>query len=130
MDKVVLVVDDSTTVRKFVAASLNMKGFRVVTAADGVEALERMPAEKFDLIITDLNMPDMDGFEFIRTLRETPEYREIPIIVLSSMTDLKNKDYALELGALAFLEKPLSTEAIQREVFRFVNKTIQHTGCV
>ena len=97
MDKVVLVVDDSTTVRKFVAASLNMKGFRVVTAADGVEALERMPAEKFDLIITDLNMPDMDGFEFIRTLRETPEYREIPIIVLSSMNDLKNKDYALEL---------------------------------
>jgi CheY-like chemotaxis protein len=130
MDKVGLVVDDSTTVRKFVAASLNMKGFRVVTAADGVEALERMPAEKFDLIITDLNMPDMDGFEFIRTLRETPEYREIPIIVLSSMTDLKNKDYALELGALAFLEKPLSTEAIQREVFRFVNKTIQHTGGV
>ncbi len=128
MDKVVLVVDDSTTVRKFVAASLNMKGFRVVTAADGVEALERMPAEKFDLIITDLNMPDMDGFEFIRTLRETPEYRDIPLIVLSSMTDLKNKDYALELGALAFLEKPLSTEAIQREVFRFVNKTIQHTG--
>jgi CheY-like chemotaxis protein len=127
MDKVILVVDDSTTVRKFVAASLNMKGFRVVTASDGVEALERMPAEKFDLIITDLNMPDMDGFEFIRTLRETPEYREIPIIVLSSMTDLKNKDYALELGALAFLEKPLSTEAIQREVFRFVNKTIPHT---
>jgi CheY-like chemotaxis protein len=128
MDKVVLVVDDSTTVRKFVAASLNMKGFRVVTASDGVEALEQMPAEKFDLIITDLNMPDMDGFEFIRSLRETPEYCNIPIIVLSSMTDLKNKDHALELGAVAFLEKPLSTEAIQREVFRFVNKTIQHTG--
>ncbi len=52
MEKVVLVVDDSATVRKFVAASLNMKGFRVVTAADGIEALERMPAEKFDLIIT------------------------------------------------------------------------------
>jgi len=128
MDKVVLVVDDSSTVRKFIAASLNMKGFRVITAADGVEALERMPAEKFDLIITDLNMPDMDGFEFIRSLRETPEYRDIPIIVLSSMTDLKNKDYALELGAVAFLEKPLSTEAIQREVFRFVNKTIPQTG--
>jgi len=128
MDKVVLVVDDSATIRKFVAASLNMKGFRVVTASDGVEALERMPAEKFDLIITDLNMPDMDGFEFIRTLRETPENRDIPIIVLSSMTDLKNKDHALELGAIAFLEKPLSTEAIQREVFRFVNKTIPHAG--
>jgi CheY-like chemotaxis protein len=128
MEKVILVVDDSSTVRKFVAASLNMKGFRVVTAGDGIEALERMPAEKFDLIILDLNMPDMDGFEFMRTLREAPEYRDIPIIILSSMTDLKNKDLALEMGATAFLEKPLSTEAIQREVFRFVKTTIQYTG--
>jgi len=127
MEKVVLVVDDSATVRKFVAAALNMKGFRVITAGDGIEALERMPSEKFDLIITDLNMPDMDGYEFIRTLRETTEYKEIPIIVLSSMTDLKNKDLAMESGALAFLEKPLSTEAIQREVFRFVSKTISHS---
>jgi CheY-like chemotaxis protein len=128
MEKVILVVDDSSTVRKFVAASLNMKGFRVITAADGIEALERMPAEKINLIILDLNMPDMDGFELMRTLRETPEYHEIPIIVLSSMTDLKNKDLALEMGATAFLEKPLSTEAIQREVLRFVNKPVQHTG--
>jgi CheY-like chemotaxis protein len=128
MEKVVLVVDDSATVRKFVAASLNMKGLRVVTAGDGIEALERMPSEKFDLIILDLNMPEMDGFEFMRTLREAPEYRDIPIIVLSSMTDLKDKDLALESGALAFLEKPLSTEAIQREVFRFVHKTIPHIG--
>lgn len=128
MEKVILVVDDSSTVRKFVAASLNMKGFRVVTAADGIEALECMPTEKFDLIILDLNMPDMDGFEFMRTLREGPEYRDIPIIILSSMTDLKNKDLALEMGATAFLEKPLSTEAIQREVFRFVKTMIPYTG--
>ncbi|MFZ1979170.1 MAG: response regulator [Bacteroidota bacterium] len=126
MEKVVLVVDDSSTVRKFVAASLNIKGFRVVTAGDGIEALERMPLEKFDLIITDLNMPDMDGFEFIRTLQESPEYRNIPIIVLTSFTDLKSKDQAIEMGAIAFLEKPLSTGAIQREVLRYVNKTIQH----
>jgi two-component system chemotaxis response regulator CheY len=128
MEKVVLVVDDSATVRKFVAASLNIKGFRVVTAGDGIEALERMPLEKFDLIITDLNMPDMDGFEFIRTLRESPEYSHIPIIVLTSFTDLKSKDQAIEMGAIAFLEKPLSIEAIQREVLRYVNKTIQHVG--
>jgi CheY-like chemotaxis protein len=128
MEKVILVVDDSATVRKFVAASLNMKGFRVVTAADGIEALERMPAEKINLIILDLNMPDMDGFELMRTLRETPEHRDIPIIVLSSMTDLKNKDLAIEMGAVAYLEKPLSAEAIQREVLRFVNKTVKQTG--
>jgi CheY-like chemotaxis protein len=123
MEKAILVVDDSATVRKFVAASLNIKGFRVVTASDGVEAMELMPKEKFDLIITDLNMPDMDGYEFIRTVQETPEFRNIPIIVLSSMTNLKDKDLALQVGAIAFLEKPLSAEAIQREVFRFVNKT-------
>jgi len=127
MEKVVLVVDDSATVRKFVAAALNMKGFRVITASDGIEALERMPSEKFDLVITDLNMPDMDGYELIRSIRETPEYRDIPIIVLSSMTDLKNKDLAMESGALAFLEKPLSTEVIQREVFKFLNKTSMGT---
>ena len=127
MEKVVLVVDDSATVRKFVAAALNMKGFRVITASDGIEALERMPSEKFDLIITDLNMPDMDGYELIKSIRETPEYRDIPIIVLSSMTDLKNKDLAMESGALAFLEKPLSTEIIQREVFKFLNKTSMGT---
>jgi CheY-like chemotaxis protein len=123
MEKVILVVDDSATVRKFVAASLNIKGFRVITASDGVEAMELMPKEKFDLIITDLNMPDMDGYEFIRTVQETSEFRTIPIIVLSSMTNLKDKDLALQVGAIAFLEKPLSAEAIQREVFRFVNKT-------
>ncbi len=128
MEKIILVVDDSTTVRKFVAASLNIKGFRVITAADGIEALERMPTEKINLIILDLNMPDMDGFELMRTLRETPEYRDIPIIVLSSMTDLKNKDLAIEMGAVAYLEKPLSTEAIQREVLRFVNKNVPHSG--
>jgi len=126
MEKVILVVDDSATVRKFVAASLNIKGFRVVTAGDGVEAMELMPKENFDLIVTDLNMPDMDGYEFIRSVRETPEFRNIPIIVLSSMTNLKDKDLALEVGAIAFLEKPLSAEAIQREVFRFVNKTAEN----
>jgi CheY-like chemotaxis protein len=121
MGKTILVVDDSATVRKFVSASLNIKGYKVVAAGDGIEALERMPSEKFDLIITDLNMPDMDGFELIHSIRETQEYKGIPIIVLSSMTDLKNKDHALEMGALVFLEKPFSTEAIQQEVAKLIH---------
>jgi CheY-like chemotaxis protein len=120
MNKVVLVVDDSATVRKFVAASLHLKGLRVITAADGMEALEKMPLEKVDLIITDLNMPDMDGFEFIRNLRETPEYRDIPVIILSSMTDRQNKDLAFKLGAYSYLEKPFSIEKIQHEVAKFI----------
>ncbi len=122
MAKTVLIVDDSATVRKFVTASLNIRGYKVIAAADGIEALEKMPAIKFDLVITDLNMPDMDGFELICTIRETPEYKDIPIIVLSSMTDLKNKDHALEIGALVFLEKPFSAEAIQNEVAKLLEK--------
>lgn len=118
MSKNVLVVDDSATIRKFVAAALQLKGYRAITAADGMEALEKMPSEVIDVIITDLNMPDMDGYELIRTLRESPQYRNIPILVLSSMTDSRHKHDALELGVHAYLEKPLSVEAIQLEVER------------
>ena len=123
MDKVVLVVDDSTTVRKFVAASLNMKGFRVVTASDGVEALERMPAEKFDLIITDLNMPDMDGFEFIRALRDNPAYKDLPVIILSSLGDNVSRETGARLGVNSYVVKPFSLEKIQYEVAKYLSWT-------
>jgi two-component system, chemotaxis family, chemotaxis protein CheY len=118
MSKTILVVDDSATVRKFVGTSLNLKGFKVITAADGMEALEKMPLGQVDLIITDLNMPDMDGFEFIKTLQETPEYKHIPVIILSSMTDQLDKERGFQLGAFSYLEKPFSIEKIQYEVDR------------
>ena len=118
MPRVILVVDDSATVRKFVATSLRLLGCRVITAADGMEALEKMPNESIDVIITDLNMPDMDGYEFIRNLRTTPEYQAIPIIVLSSLTDQAEKERAIHLGAYSYLEKPFTVECIQREVVR------------
>lgn len=116
MKKVVLVVDDSATVRKFVATSLQLQGFSILMAADGMEALEKMPTEKIDAIITDLNMPDMDGFEFLKNLRATPEYATIPVIVLSSITNQEEKDHACELGAFSYLEKPFSAESLHREI--------------
>ena len=122
MKKSVLVVDDSATVRKFIATSLQLQGFKVLTAADGMEALETMPVEKIDLIITDLNMPDMDGFEFIKSLQATAEYASIPIIVLSSITDPEEKKHAYELGAFSYLEKPFNAESIQREVKRCISR--------
>jgi two-component system chemotaxis response regulator CheY len=116
---VILVVDDSATIRKFVATSLQLWGYQVVTASDGMEAFERMPSQSIDLIITDLNMPDMDGFEFMINLRLTPAYATIPVIVLSSITNQKEKQYALELGAFSYLEKPFSAETLHNEVRRF-----------
>ena len=98
MDKVILIVDDSATVRKFVSVSLTMQGFKVVAASDGMDALEKLPLEKIDLVITDLNMPNMDGFELIRALRDSPEYRDLPVIILSSLGDSVSKERGQQLG--------------------------------
>jgi two-component system chemotaxis response regulator CheY len=121
MKRVILVVDDSPTVRKFVSVSLAMQGFTVVTACDGMDALEKLPKSNVDLVITDLNMPNMDGFELIRTLRESDAYRELPVIILSSLSDQSSKELGGELGVTSYLVKPFSLEKIQYEVSKYVS---------
>jgi DNA-binding response OmpR family regulator len=122
MKNVVLVVDDSATVRKFVSAALQLEGIRVVSACNGMEALERLPLEPVDLVITDLNMPEMDGFELIRNLRASDAYRELPVIILSSITDQPEKELGRELGAFAYLEKPFIRENVCAEVRRLLTQ--------
>ncbi len=121
MNRSILVVDDSSTVRKFVAVSLSMQGFDVVSAADGMDALEKLPQKHFDLVITDLNMPNMDGFELIRSLRETPEYKELPVIILTSLSDSDSKERGSKLGVESYVVKPFSTEKIQYEVAKYIS---------
>jgi two-component system chemotaxis response regulator CheY len=121
MGKVILIVDDSATVRKFVSASLTMQGFDVIAASDGMDALEKLPSNSFDLVITDLNMPNMDGFELIRSLRENPQYRELPVIILSSLGDSASIETGRALGANSYLMKPFSLEKIQYEVAKYVS---------
>ena len=79
MTRSVLIVDDSEFVRNYHSAILRDARFQVITAGDGVEALEKLFTHRCDLVLTDINMQRMDGYEFIRTLRETPEYRETGI---------------------------------------------------
>jgi two-component system, chemotaxis family, chemotaxis protein CheY len=123
MDQVILVVDDSASVRKFVSIALEMQGFRVVTACDGMEALEKLPSGAVNLVITDLNMPNMDGFEFVKTLRETPVYQELPVVILTSLSDDGSRQRGKELGANSFLVKPFSLEKVQYEVSKYLNWT-------
>jgi len=123
MPRTILVVDDSATVRKFASISLTMQGFQIVTADDGMDALEKLPMQNIDLVITDLNMPNMDGFEFIKSLRENPQYNELPIIILSSLSDEVNKARGRELGVHAYLVKPFSLERIQYEVSKCISWT-------
>jgi two-component system chemotaxis response regulator CheY len=123
MSKTVLVVDDSSTVRKFVSVSLEMQGFSVTSACDGMDALEKLPTRQFDLVITDLNMPNMDGFEFIRALRDNPEYNELPVIILTSLSDEESKEEGAHLGVGSYVVKPFSLEKIQYEVSKYVSWT-------
>ncbi len=121
MERTILVVDDSATVRKFVSVSLSMQGFRVVTAEDGMDALEKLPREHVDLIITDLNMPNMDGMELARTLRSNPLYQELPIIILTSLVEKSLKTESEKLGINSFLNKPFSLEKVQYEVAKYLS---------
>ena len=123
MSREVLVVDDSATVRKFVSVSLSMQGFTVITACDGMDALEKLPKGKFDLVITDLNMPTMDGFEFIKALRESADFRELPVIILTSLADRANKEQGAQLGVGSYVVKPFSLEKIQYEVSKYLSWT-------
>jgi len=121
MSGTVLVVDDSSTVRKFVSIALEMQGFDVTTATDGMDALEKIPQKTVDLIITDLNMPIMDGLEFIRTLRENPTYNDIPIIILTSLTDEATRAEGASLRVASYLTKPFSIEKLQYEVAKYLS---------
>lgn len=123
MGKTILVVDDSSTVRKFASISLSMQGFTVITAQDGMDALEKLPDQVVNLVITDLNMPHMDGFELIRALKENEEYKDIPIIILSSLSDSINKEQGKRLGVYSYLVKPFSLEKIQYEVSKYLSWT-------
>lgn len=121
MKRVILVADDSPTIRKFVSASLGLSGFEVVSACDGMEAVEKLPNHRIDLIITDLNMPNLDGFEFIKIVRGNELYKDIPIIILSSLGGREDIERGLECGANSYVVKPFDPKRIQYEVSKYLN---------
>jgi two-component system chemotaxis response regulator CheY len=116
MSQTILVVDDSPTVVKFVSVSLKAKGFQVVGACDGMDALEKMSsmAGQVDLIITDLNMPNLDGFGFIEAVRQS--CAETPIIILSSEEDDAERTRGFAVGANSYLVKPFRPGVLLSEV--------------
>ena len=121
MSKVVMVVDDSTATRKFIMFALRAQGFRVLMAQDGMDALEQLAHTPADLVITDLNMPKLDGFGLVRSLRADHELGRVPIIILSSLTSEEEKSQGLRLGADAYLTKPFDQKRLQYEVAKFLN---------
>jgi len=117
MSKHIMIVDDSKTIRNLLAFVVKTEGFRVTTAEDGLDALEKLYSmEAVDLIISDVNMPRMDGFTFIKTLREQDHYKDVPIIVLS--TEGKEQDIAtgMKLGANMYMVKPAEPAKMIRNI--------------
>jgi two-component system chemotaxis response regulator CheY len=117
MPKHILIVDDSKTVRNLVAFIMKKEGFKVTVAEDGLDGLEKLyAAEQVDLIVSDVNMPRMDGFTFIKNVREQEAYRDIPIIVLSTEGQEKDIETGLTLGANLYMVKPAQPEKMVRNV--------------
>jgi len=117
MAKHILIVDDSKTVRNLVAFIMKKEGFKVYSAEDGLDGLEKLYSmEQVDLIISDVNMPRMDGFTFIKTLREQEAYRDLPIIVLSTEGQEKDIQQGLGLGANMYMVKPAQPDKLVKNV--------------
>jgi CheY-like chemotaxis protein len=107
----ILIVEDVPNVLELLEVTLRFKGYAVITARNGVEALEIIEKQRPILIITDILMPKMDGYAFIQKLRLNPETRDIPVVFLSATyVTPEDKEFALSLGAARFMEKPIDTE--------------------
>jgi|TARA_R110002073_G_scaffold63846_3_gene160013 two-component system chemotaxis response regulator CheY len=112
MSQTVLTVDDSRTMRQMLQVALGDAGFRVVQAEDGVDGLEVLEDESPDVIITDINMPRMDGFGFIEGVRADDRFRSIPILVLTTESDDAKKTRARDAGATGWIVKPFNPEKL------------------
>ena len=121
----ILIVDDSPTIRRMVRASLaTLTGpCEFVEAASGLEAIERLAVGPVELVVLDLNMPDMHGFEVLRFIRSHARFRDIPVVVLTTRGDETSRTTALGEGATLYMTKPFAPESLAPEVQRLLQAT-------
>lgn len=112
MSKTVITVDDAATMRKMVSFTLRGAGYNVLEAEDGVRALEVLKQHPVDLIISDVNMPNMDGIEFTRQVRANPTFQKTPVLLLTTETDPDSKARGRAAGATGWLVKPFKQEQL------------------
>jgi two-component system chemotaxis response regulator CheY len=114
MAKSILIVDDAAVVRHVVSLALKKSGYDVVQAVNGKDALEKLRGSKVDMVVTDLNMPLMDGLELIRQMRKTEQYRFMPILMLTTVSQEEKRQEGLRAGASAWVIKPFhSTQLLE-----------------
>ena len=112
MTKTILTVDDSASVRQMVKLTLSGAGYTMIEACDGRDALAKAGSAEVHMVVTDLNMPNMDGLALIRELRGLPAYKGVPIIFLTTESDDGKKAEAKQCGATAWITKPFKQEQL------------------
>jgi chemosensory pili system protein ChpA (sensor histidine kinase/response regulator) len=120
----VMVVDDSLTVRRVTQRLLVREGYRVVTAKDGLDALERLSEERPAVLLSDIEMPRMDGFDLVRNVRADPKLASLPVVMITSRIAQKHRDYAGELGVDHYLGKPFAEDELLSLVARYAGAAV------
>lgn len=120
MGKMVLTVDDSTSIRQMVSFTLKSAGYDMVEAVDGEDGLNKARQKNIDLVLTDQNMPKMDGLTLIKTLRTLPQYRTIPILMLTTESSDAMKSAGKAAGATGWLVKPFDPQKLLEVVKKVI----------
>jgi chemosensory pili system protein ChpA (sensor histidine kinase/response regulator) len=121
-ERLILLIDDSLSIRKFVGRMLESAGYQVDTAVDGEEGLRKASAQNYRLIITDLEMPKLNGFEVIQGLRSRAQTQQTPVIVMTTRAGDKHRQMALNIGASSYIAKPVEERALIQEIERWIGK--------
>jgi two-component system chemotaxis response regulator CheY len=124
----ILCVDDDKTTRKILSLYLKGKGYEVVTAENGLDALEKMGTDNINLVVTDMNMPFMDGIELTKTLRADPNWQHVPILMVTTEADEEEKKRAATAGVDDYLVKPANAEQITASVKKILKKMFSGGG--
>jgi len=117
----ILIIDDEPHMARLASYVLQTAGYDVLTAEDGRDGLEKLAQFKPDLVVCDITMPEMDGFEVVRTLRADPRWRHLPVIMLTARGQEQDVQRAQEVGANSYLTKPFSSRQLLGEVQRYLN---------
>lgn len=121
MAKRILIVDDSASIRKVVSITLKGAGFDVIEASDGRDALSKLSGQRVHLMISDVNMPNMDGISFLKEVKALPEYKFTPVIMLTTESAEEKKKQGQDAGAKAWVVKPFQPD----QMLAAVNKLVQ-----
>lgn len=118
MGKKVLIADDEEDIKTVVQLFLESKGYDIITAYDGLDALDKVKSEKPDVVLLDIMMPLIDGFEVCNRMKDSPEMAHIPVIMMSASTHAESKQRGLDAGAVDYIIKPFEPEELEQVLER------------